>query len=58
MVLGIVVGAAIGYQKGKREDALCTPECGGPQIGTLVDPLAYGIVGGAIGAIVGYAFPT
>lgn len=56
--IGAVAGVAIGYHHGKVEDARCSSECGGPRIATLVDPPLFGLLGGAIGAVVGYVFPT
>lgn len=56
--IGAVAGVAIGYHRGRVEDARCGGECGGPRIATLVDPPLFGLLGAAIGAAVGYLFPA
>lgn len=55
--IGAVVGLGLGYYRGRMADADCSSECGGPRIATLVYPPLYGMLGGAIGALVGYVFP-
>ena len=55
--VGAVVGVAVGYHRGKRADAQCTDVCAGPAIATLVLPPFYGLVGAAVGGIVGYVVP-
>jgi hypothetical protein len=57
-VIGAVAGLAVGYHHGRVEDARCTGECGGPRISRLVDPPLFALLGGAIGAILGYVFPS
>lgn len=55
--VGALAGVALGYHRGKIADASCSSECGGPRIATLIDPPIYGLLGAAVGAIIGYWLP-
>lgn len=53
--IGGVIGVAVGYHRGKVADDRCGSECGGPKgLGPLVVGAVFGLVGSALGAIVGY----
>ena len=54
--IGGIVGIAVGYERGKASDRRCGSECGGPVgIAPLVEGVFFGLVGSALGAVVGYA---
>ena len=55
--IGGAVGIVLGYHHGKVDDARCGSECGGPRgIAPVADAFVFGLVGAALGAVVGYAF--
>lgn len=55
---GGVVGATIGARRGARSDReQCVPECGGPPLGAPLYGFIFGVVGMALGGVVGFLWP-